>query len=387
MSSVGPYDVAVVGAGVFGAWTAYHLADAGKRVALVDSYGSGNSRSSSGGESRVIRCAYGASEIYTRWSAQSLGQWKALFRAHSASYFHQTGVLFLASARSGETEASLATLARVGIPHERLDRGELERRFPQFSFGSVRWAIFEPESGVLLARRSVQLVADAARARGVNYIDGEVRRVNESRSGGRLACVDLSDKRSIRANQFVFACGPWLPKLFPKALGHRIFPTRQEVFYVGPPSGDGRFAPPAMPAWVDFGEEIYGVPDIERKGFKVSPDRHGRPFDPDDGERIVSAAGARTVRRYLAKRFPTLARQPFVWSEVCQYENTANGDFLIDRHPQRSNVWLVGGGSGHGFKHGPAVGQYVAEHVVSGAEIDPLFSITTKVTRQRRSVF
>jgi sarcosine oxidase len=387
MSSSRSYDVAVVGAGVFGAWTAYHLAEAGKRVALVDAYGPGNSRSSSGGETRVIRCAYGASEIYTRWSARSLDQWKALFGGLSAPYFHQTGVLFLASAKSSETGASLATLTRVGIPHERLDRGELRRRFPQFNFGPVRWAILEPDSGVLLARRSVQLVVDAARAKGVDYIDGEVRRISESRAGGRLTRVDLGGKRAVVADQFVFACGPWLPKLFPKLLGERIFPTRQEVFYVGPPSGDGRFAPPAMPAWIDFGEEMYGVPDLERKGFKLAPDRHGRPFDPDLAERIVSAAGARTVRRYLARRFPSLARQPFVSSEVCQYENTSNGDFLIDRHPARANVWLVGGGSGHGFKHGPAVGQYVAEHVASGVAPEPLFTLTTKATRQRRAVY
>jgi glycine/D-amino acid oxidase-like deaminating enzyme len=132
---------------------------------------------------------------------------------------------------------------------------------------------------------------------------------------------------------------------------------------------------------------MYGVPDIEQKGFKIALDRHGRPFDPDAGERIVSAAGRRTIRSYLTRRFPALARQPIVASEVCQYENTSNGDFLIDRHPARPNVWLVGGGSGHGFKHGPAVGQYVAEHVVSGAAPDALFSLATKATRQKRAVF
>jgi sarcosine oxidase len=381
------YDVVVVGAGVFGAWTACHLSKAGKRVALVDAYGPGNSRSSSGSETRVIRCAYGANEIYTRWSSRSLEQWKGLYGAVAPPCFHRTGVLFLASAKSIDTSASLVTLARVGVPHERLERAELGRRFPQFNFGPVRWAIFEPESGVLLARRSVQLVVAAARAKGVHYIDGRVRRISEARAAGPLAAVELGDGRALHGAQFVFACGPWLPKLFPTVLGARIMPTRQEVFYVGPPPGDSRFAPPAMPAWIDFGEEMYGVPDIEQKGFKLALDRHGRPFDPDAGERIVSAAGRRAIRSYLTRRFPALARQPIVASEVCQYENTSNGDFLIDRHPARPNVWLVGGGSGHGFKHGPAVGQYVAEHVVSGAAPDALFSLATKATRQKRGVF
>jgi glycine/D-amino acid oxidase-like deaminating enzyme len=335
----------------------------------------------------VIRCGYGASEIYTRWAAKSLDRWKALFGASFPPLFHQTGVLYLAGQKSGETDASLTTLARVAIPHERLDRAELARRFPQFKFGRVKWAIFEPGGGVLLARRSVQLVVEAARVKGVEYIDGRVDRLKESRSGGTLTHVDLGGGRSVAADRFVFACGAWLPKLFPKLLGARIFPTRQEVFYVGPPPGDARFAAPAMPAWIDFGEEMYGLPDIECRGFKLSHDRHGRSFDPDDGERTASPAGARTARRYLVRRFPALARRPFVASEVCQYENTSNGDFLIDRHPLHPNVWLIGGGSGHGFKHGPAVGQYAAEHVLDESEPDALFSLTAKATSQRRSVF
>ncbi len=387
MNSSRSYDVAVIGAGAFGAWTAYHLAEAGQRVALVDAYGPGNTRSSSGGETRVIRCGYGASEIYTRWAARSLEQWKAVFGASSPPLFHQTGVLFLAGPKSGETDASLRTLAHTAIPHERLDRAELTRRFPQFKFGRVKWAIFEPGGGVLLARRSVQLVVKATRAKGVEYFDGRVDRLKEPRSGGMLTHVDLGAGRSLAAGRFVFACGAWLPKLFPKLLGTRIFPTRQEVFYVGPPPGDERFTAPAMPVWIDFGEEIYGLPDIERRGVKLAPDRHGRPFDPDEGERIASAAGTRTVRRYLSRRFPALARQPIVASEVCQYENTSNGDFLIDRHPLYPNVWLVGGGSGHGFKHGPVVGQYVAEHVVKDSGPEAMFSLTTKATWQRRSVF
>ena len=386
-TSADAYDVVVVGAGVVGSWSAYHLANAGKRVALVDAYGPGNSRASSGGETRIIRSAYGANETYTRWSWRSLEQWKALFGQAQPPYFHETGVLFLARTTDPQTEASLTTLTRVGVPHERLERAELDRRFPQFNFGQIQWAIHEPKGGVLMARRAVQLVQAAARAAGVVYIDGRARPISETASDGPLDAVELSDGRTVRGAAFVFACGPWLPKVCPSVLGARIFPTRQEVFYVGPPAGDVRFGASSIPAWIDFAEEIYGLPDIERKGFKIASDRHGVPFDPDTGERVVTAAGRQAVRAYVAKRFPALARQPFVASEVCQYENTSNGDFLIDRHSERPNVWLVGGGSGHGFKHGPAVGQYVAEHVVSGAAPEPLFSLATKATRQRRSVF
>jgi len=384
---VNEYDVVVVGAGAFGSWTAYHLARAGKRVAIVDAYGPGNSRASSGGETRVIRCAYGANETYTRWAARSLEQWKALLGAAQPRDFHETGVLFLARATDRNAAASLQVLATTGVPHERLERADLKRRFPQFNFGLARWAIYEPGGGAIMARRSVQRVVAAARVAGASYVDGRVNRISEASSDGPLRAVDVADGRTLRAAAFVFACGPWLPKICPVALGRRIFPTRQEVFYVGPPSGDTRFTPPAMPVWIDFADEVYGLPDIEHKGVKIASDRHGEPFDPDTGERVVSPAGRRAMRKYVARRFPALARQPFVASEVCQYENTSNGDFLIDRHPARRNVWLVGGGSGHGLKHGPMVGQYVAEHLASGADPEPLFAYAAKRTRQRRSIF
>ena len=109
------------------------------------------------------------------------------------------------------------------------------------------------------------------------------------------------------------------------------------------------------------------MPDLEGRGFKIALDRHGVRVDPDTQSRIVSEEVAAEVRRYVARRFPGLRDAPIVETRVCQYENTSSGDFLIDRHPEIENVWFVGGGSGHGFKHGPAVGEYVAGRVLDGA--------------------
>ena len=379
----GGFDVAVVGAGVFGAWTAWHLRRGGRRVVLIDAYGPGNSRASSGGETRVIRMGYGPDEVYTRFSQRSLGMWQELARTSGEPLFHETGVLWMARNEDPLALATLATLGRLGIRHEKLSRAELESRWPQIALGPITWAIHEPGSGALMARRSVQVVTRQATRDGVEF---RTAAVAAPRGKGRLGAL-ATPPGAITANAFVFACGPWLPKLFPDLLGERIFPTRQEVFYFGPPSGDARFAPPAMPVWVDFAEEIYGLPDIEGKGFKVAPDRHGPPFDPDTGERVVSAAGLAGVREFVARRFPALKDAPLVASEVCQYENSSNGDFLIDRHPDFDDVWLVGGGSGHGFKHGPAVGEYVAARVVDGAPVDAKFSLATKAKAQKRTVY
>jgi len=385
VAASGAFDVAVVGAGVFGAWTAYHLQRAGRRVALIDAYGPGNARASSGGQSRVIRMGYGEQEIYTRWSMRSLELWKALLRqAGRGTQFQPTGVLWMAREQDPLTTKTLETLGRLGVRHERLDRSQLAARWPQIELGPITWAIHEPDSGFLAGFHVVQTVAQMAVASGAVYLQQSI--LPPDGKGGLTAVTTRSGK-TVSAKTFVLACGPWLPKLLPDVLGERIFPTRQEVFYFGVPAGDDRFQSPAMPIWVDFVEEIYGIPDFKGRGFKVAPDRHGPPVDPDSLERVPSAETIARVREFLGRRFPSLKDAPIVASEVCQYENTSNGDFLIDRHPEWANVWLVGGGSGHGFKHGPAVGEYVAARIADGKPVDTKFSLAAKQKVQQRTVF
>ena len=376
--------IVVVGAGCFGAWTAYHLARSGREVTLVDAHGPDTSRASSGGHTRLIRAGYGAEEIYTRWALKSLEQWKALAERRRAQLFHQTGVLWMAREHDPLAAATLGTLERAGAPHERLSRAQLESRWPQVEFGPVGWAILEPESGVLMARRAVRtLVGDLVNG-GVRYAHASIRPPRQS--GGRLDWVETASGDALRGDAFVFACGPWLPTLYPELLDRRIFVTRQEVLYFGSPTGDLRFASISLPAWIDFAEEVYGVPDIDGRGFKISVDRHGAAFDPESGDRVAGET-LPEARAYLARRFPALAGAPLISGEVCQYENTSNGDFLIDRHPDFDNVWLAGGGSGHGFKHGPVVGEYVANLIVDGAATDERFRLATKEKVQQRAVY
>ena len=221
---------------------------------------------------------------------------------------------------------------------------------------------------MLLARRAVQAVVEQAIREGVEY---------------RQETVPAGH----RAETTVYACGPWLPKIFPEVLAGRIRATRQEVFFFGTPAGDRSFAAPQMPAWVDITDEhsAYTIPNIENRGLKLAFDRHGPEFDPDTGDRVVRDVDQ--ARAFLAERFPGLAGAPLVESRVCQYENTSTGDFLIDRHPDFKNVWLVGGGSGHGFKHGPAVGEHVCALIDGKASVEPRFSLATKSLEPQRSVF
>jgi sarcosine oxidase len=363
------FDVVVIGAGVFGAWTALHLRRSGRTVLLFDAYGAGNSRSSSGGESRVIRMGYGADEIYTRWSKRSLEMWTQLFeQIGRPELFQKTGVLWTPRPDDPRADATQAALEKYGLALDRVTPGNLSRRFPQFRFREERIGLFEPGSGVLLARRGVHGVVDQAVREGVQY---------------RQEAILAHD----RSETTVYACGPWLPKIFPEVLGGRIRVTRQEVFFFGTPAGDRSFAPPQMPVWADITDRYsaYTIPDLENRGFKLAFDRHGPEFDPDSGDRV--ALGLDGARAFLAERFPALAAAPLVESRVCQYENTSTGDFLIDRHPGFDNVWLVGGGSGHGFKHGPAVGEHVCELIDGRAPVEPRFSLQTKAREHQRSVF
>jgi sarcosine oxidase len=363
------FDTIVVGAGVFGAWTALHLRRSGRTVALFDAYGAGNNRSSSGGESRIIRMNYGGDEIYTRWSMRSLDLWTKLFeQAGRPELFQKTGVLFTPQTKDPRAVATQQVFEKNGVAFERLTPADLARRFPQFRFREERMGLLEPESGVLLARRAVQAVVAQAVREGVEY---------------RQETVLAHD----RAGTTIYACGPWLPKIFPEILAGRIRVTRQEVFFFGAPEGDPSLAPPQMPVWADIIDEhsAYTIPDIESRGFKLAFDRHGPEFDPDSDDRVVRGLDA--ARAFLAERFPRLAGAPLLESRVCQYENTSTGDFLIDRHPGFENVWLVGGGSGHGFKHGPAVGEHVCVLIEGRAAVEPRFSLESKSRDPRRSVF
>jgi sarcosine oxidase len=375
----------VVGAGVFGAWTAYQLRRSGKRVVLIDAYGPGNSRSSSGDESRIIRMGYGADEIYTRSALRSLRLWQELFARVDQPLFHQTGVLWLAHQDDPYPMKTAGTLERIGIPFEKLTTTEVSKRYPQIGLDQISWTMLEPNSGVLMARRAVQAVTFAAIKTGVEYRQDAVRTPTTT---GKLDHIETKSGQRVSAGNYVFACGPWLPKLFPDLLGEKIHPTRQEVFYFGTPAGDRRFTSPTLPIWIDFKGEAYGFPDLGERGIKIAIDRHGPPFDPDSGDRVVTSEGLSEVRRCLARRLPDLKEAPVTESRVCQYENTSNGDFLIDLHPEFDNVWLVGGGSGHGFKHGPVVGEYVAARIEGSNEgIEPRFSLATKASEQKRAVF
>jgi len=352
-------DVIVVGAGVLGAWTAFHLQQQGARTLLLDAWEPGHPRATSGDESRVTRCGYGPRRLYTRWAWEALALWKHWQQQWNVQLFHRLGVLWMHAEENEYTTASVAALREEKIPVEQISMDELVRRFPQISPQGISVAYYEPEAGALSARLAVQTIVNQFVQAGGRF---QLARVEPpSGKGEGLQQIRLADGTPLAAASYVFACGPWLPQLFPQAVGDLIRVTRQEVFYFGAPAGERRFNAGEFPVWLSG--SFYGIPALAGRGVKICEDEVGPPFDPTSGDRVASADGLRRVRDYLALRFPALKDAPVVESRVCQYESTPDANLLIDRHPEFRNLWLVGGGSGHSFKLGPKVGSVVAAAV------------------------
>jgi len=345
-----------------------HFLERGARVTLIDAWGPGNSRASSGGETRVMRGTYGPDQPYTEMAARALKLWEKYEKRWKRRFLHRCGVLWMAAGRDDAFERGSVEMLRASkIKFAELSTQQMQNRWPQINFEGIEWGILEPQCGYLDARASCRAVVDAFVAAGGKYRQAAV--LPEGLESGPLRDVALSDGSRLKADFFVFACGPWLGQLFPRTIGDRVRPTKQDVFFFGAPTGDERFREGQLPVWADHrGHFYYGIPGSGRRGFKIADDTRGPEFDPTSGDRIVSQEALKGVREYVAFRFPALKDAPLIESRVCQYEQTPDSHFIIDRHPKNANVWLLGGGSGHGFKHGPAIGEMMAALILKDGE-------------------
>lgn len=380
-------EVTVVGAGAFGGWTALHLLRNGVKVTLLDAWGPGNSRASSGGDTRVIRGAYSGDQDYIEWVARSFVLWKEAEQRWNTKIYHRTGSLWMYQGDDRHSRLSVEPLHKKGLEIQHLSTFEAARRFPLLNFDGIQSVYFEPEAGYLLARRACSLVVESFVREGGKYRQISIRpgRI----INGTMKEVTLDDGTTIKSDVFIFACGPWLGKLFPDIIGDKLInPTRQEVYYFGTPQGDSRFNEENMPIWVAFGKRIlFGMPGNEARGFKVGDDTRGETFDPTHGDRMPTPLLINIVREELCIRMPALADAPLLEARVCQYENTPDKNLIIDRHPEAANVWIVGGGSGHGYKFSPAIGEHVAQVILEQQQPKPRFSLSRESFKIEKDSF
>jgi glycine/D-amino acid oxidase-like deaminating enzyme len=288
----------------------------------------------------------------------------------------ETGRLQLAPEWTPALRATQATLGGLGVKVEALTQDDIRKRYPQINPEGMGVGLLEPGAAVLRAKQAILAVAAAFTRKGGTLT---IARATPGRSATRrLLDVETAGGERLAAQQFVFACGPWLPRLFPSVIGNRIQVPGRDVFYFGTPAGDTRFSYPNMPNYSEA--SYYGFPSIDERGVKVCPTTGSTSFDPDTDERIVTPHEVRRARAYLALRFPALRDQPITETRVCQLENTADEHFIIDRHPEFENVLIAGGGSGHGFKHGPVIGEYIAKRAI-GEATDPAFDHMVRLAR------
>jgi glycine/D-amino acid oxidase-like deaminating enzyme len=352
----------VVGAGVFGSSLARRLAVDGWEVTLVEQEAPGWDGSSSGGESRLVRFSHGSDRWYTRsaWHARDL--WRAI----DPTLMSGCGLVWFAYGDDGWEADSERTLREEGIPVERLEPDEVAKLFPSLGTADLAWALLEPDACVIFAARAVRTLVEQARDAGA-----EVVRARALPAGARVhldrgdSVCDMHD--ILEADHVVWACGPWLPKLFPGLAAIR--PTLQEVVFFEA-AGDWASAP----GWVDYDRSMYGHGNLEGHGFKAACDAEGVTADPDElGDR--GGATEAVIRAYLADRFPALRDAPVRHRRPCPYELTADTHFVAAPHPEHENVWLLGGGSGHGFKHGPAMAERMVGWLTGAEPPDPRFAL------------
>lgn len=364
-------EIVVVGAGAFGGWTALYLREMGFTVTLIDQYGPGNSRAASGGETRQIRAVYGEREIYTRWVLKAFERWTAREAEWGKRLFFQTGQLSLAKEWTRELSATRIVFDKLGVKYDVIKHDDLVRQYPQMNLQNIDFAMHTPSTGVLKSREGCVAVAQAFEKKGGRFLTAKAGLGRQA--GGVLQDVTTSTGGRVAAQTFVFACGPWLPKVFPSVMQGKLETPRRVVFFYGTPPGDDRFSYPNFPTWSVEG--AYGFPSIEGKGFKMAPTFERVLVDPDTQEHTPTADELKKGRAFAAKWFPALANQPLVELKICQREDSIDEHFIVQQHPELNNVWLVGGGSGHGYKHGIMLGDYVARRVV-GKDDQPELAAT-----------
>lgn len=343
----------VVGAGVFGASIAYALVRRGWAVRILETYFPGHQRASSHDLSRLLRLSHGDEDLpdhwYTRSALKSRALWREIGEDEGVDLFVPCGAIWMARSENGFESQSARDLATLQIPAERLDPVEAERFFPDVRHDDLEFLLYEPLAGVLRATTCVSTLINRAIREGAVLRTGHAR---PGRTGPRL------DGEVLKADRVVWACGPWLPTIFPDLVDLRSI--KQSVFYfaVDPP-----WTTPPLPAWLDDGAESYGLGDLDGRGFKGvhAPPGGGPEQDPDLTERFPEPGSLERTRQILGHRFPALAQAPLVLAKVCQYELTPDQHFIVAPTDYTCKDWIVGGGSGHGFKHGPALGDYVAD--------------------------
>jgi len=427
-------DIVVIGAGIWGSFTAYHLRRMGANVTLVDAYGPGNARSTSGDETRGVRSSYGdrpgaLGELWMLWAREAMTRWLAFDeewgRDMRLNLFHVTGDLILRDDWDNFQLRCKLWWDRHKIPYAILAPDDVRRSFPVIGLDDITAVLYERDAGVVRARRAVHAVAAAYEKLGGKIIIGRASPVKVT--NGRLEAISLDTGTTLRADTFIYAVGPWLGKTFPDLFAKKTRVPIGYVCYFATPIGDHRFTYPNLPSFNFPGVTGWPALPVDNRGFRVrgteraptppaavvasgqtsknanssttdsgsnlanassaarqtgqQADVPPQQQDPDTSDRWLPPDRLEGSRRFVAHRFPLLKDAPIAQTHACHYESTSNGNFIIDKHPAWANVWIAAGGNAEGFKFGPKIGDYVAQRVMgvwADASVNDVFKIPEK---------
>ncbi|NWS85547.1 SOX oxidase, partial [Toxostoma redivivum] len=354
------YDVIVIGAGIQGSFTAYHLAQRHKDTLLLEQFLLPHSRGSSHGQSRIIRSAY-PQEYYSRMMPESFCLWQQLEAETGTTLYRQTGLVLLGPRGEPELEACRRSL---GVD-EILDAAALAQRYPGFRLQAGQVAMLDSTAGVLFADRALRTVQEVFRRHGGTLRDGEkVLRIEPG------ATVTVTTTAGVyKAPRLIITAGAWTGA-FVEQLGLRLplQPLRIDVCYWREKQPGSTRLGSVSPCFLTLGlsqvpHGIYGLPSIEYPGLMKVCHHHGSPIDPEKRDQAPSSAPRPDIgilSSFISSYLPGLETQPAVM-ETCLYTNTPDEDFILDRHPKFSNIIIGAGFSGHGFKLAPVVGKLLCE--------------------------
>jgi sarcosine oxidase len=353
-------DVAVIGAGVLGVWTAWHLVKHGKSVRLFDAYGAGNARAASTLPTMLLDPAQGGDALFANLVPESFAAWKALSDESSLPFLKQTPVV------TALTPSDASYLAA----DPRLQSGAAMRaRYTQTGWQDGEQALIGQDGALISARRALlECIADAR----LTTEDVVMPAPLEDKKRGRYNLPDGST-----ATHLVYTVGAWLTEVFPQIIiPQKLSAVRHQIFYFGAGQGDVQFRPPAMPAIIDRAAGFSALPDLEGQGVRVWSHHADASVDPDSFDRRSDDRTLAAMRTWLAARLPRLANAPVVSSAAAHDVRMSSDDVLMDRFPNHPRVWLVSGGTGRAFGLAPALGERVADHILQPAKaVEPRWSL------------
>lgn len=368
--------IIIIGAGAWGAAAAVQARARGAAVILLEADTVPAPAAASTDVSKAIRAGYGADRLYSDLMLDALAGWRRWNDAWPRPLFHETGVLFLAGAPGGFEDASRETLTACGAPVEALDPADLRASFPQWANGRFTGGYFNAMGGWAESGAVVRQLVDLARAAGVEVRErSPVQAIEEG-------VVVLAEER-LTADVIIVAAGARLPALLPE-LADRVRPTGHPVFLLAPP-GPGRWRAPAHPV---FGADIarsgwYGFPALADGRLKIAHHGAGLTLQPG-ARRPVSLDMKARLRSFLSDALPALADAPLVEARYCVYADAFDGDFIVDRHPDRPGVIVLGAGSGHGFKFTPLVSGWI-DALLEGGHAPRRFAWRTRGAPRREA--